>query len=194
MAMLQRASKLASKGNRQASFDKHVASPAAKMSFVKHEKLLEEAAQLEAAAQTMLDDKTDGNSVMPDSFRIVDERLAAERAAFHNSQVSMLSVIPTGNRPCAHLPFHAQSHHKGRRLLGALSRRIFTHITCTLASIAAPHQHSRSCHRVSPHAQCEKCSCPCELCHVDYNSRRNPVCSTSEWLMCIQSMPIFRHQ
>ena len=51
MAMLQRASELASKGNLQASFDKHVASPTAKMSFVKHEKLLEEAATKEAAAQ-----------------------------------------------------------------------------------------------------------------------------------------------
>lgn len=95
MAMLQKASELASKGNLQAGFDKHVASPAAKMSFVKHEKLLEEAAQLEAAAQTILHGK-EGDDVMPDSFRVVDERLAAERAAFHNSQ----------------------SHHKGRRLLG----------------------------------------------------------------------------
>ena len=51
----------------------------------------------DAAQQpTDLDDKTDGNSVMPDSFRIVDARMEAERAAFHNSQ----------------------SHHKGRRLLG----------------------------------------------------------------------------
>ena len=38
------------------------------------------------ASQTMLHGK-EGDSVMPDSFRIVDERLAAERAAFHNSQV-----------------------------------------------------------------------------------------------------------
>ena len=56
----------------------------------------------DAAQQpTDLDDKTDGNSVMPDSFRIVDARMEAERAAFHNSQ----------------------SHHKGRRLLGGTTTR-----------------------------------------------------------------------
>merc|ERR1712072_1146269 len=91
MAMLQ----TASDAKQQASFLKHVASPAAKTSFVEHENLLAAAAELEAAAQTMLHGK-EGDDVMPDSFRIVDERLAAERAAFHNSQ----------------------SHHKGRRLLG----------------------------------------------------------------------------
>merc|ERR1712072_430266 len=91
MAMLQ----TASDAKQQASFLKHVASPAAKTSFVEHEKLLEEAAQLEAAAQTMLHGK-EGDDIMPDSFRVVDARMEAERAAFHNSQ----------------------SHHKGRRLLG----------------------------------------------------------------------------